>query len=273
MAELQHQQLLDRLLPGVLAAGKTILLHRERGLIVERKADGSPVSSADREAEAILLSALAHAAPGIPVVGEEGSSGSGVPKGSARFFLVDALDGTKGFVAGRNDFTVNIGLIEHGAPVFGIVYAPAQGWLFATAGARTSVEARIEPGASAGGPVQLDPQPIRTSPPDPTALRAVVSSSHPGPVADFLSSFGVAHVRRLSSSLKFCLVARGEADLYPRLGETSAWDTAAGQAILVAAGGVVTTRDALPLAYRADPSDWNNPPFVAWGDSGLVRPF
>jgi 3'(2'), 5'-bisphosphate nucleotidase len=274
MAALDHHTLLRGLLPAVMTAAQAIMRHRAQGLLVERKADGSPVSAADREAESIILAGLAEVAPGVLVIAEEaiGSSAVSAPLPASRFFLVDPLDGTKSYIAGLDDFTINIGLVENGAPVFGIVYAPALGRLFATADASTAIEARVELSLSSADLQQLESRRIRTRPPGSGNMQAVASRSHPSPGMErLLRDLGVSHVRRLGSSLKFCLVASGEADLYPRLGETSAWDTAAGHAVLLAAGGVVTTLDGDVLTYGTRGSDWNNPPFMAWAHSSLVR--
>jgi 3'(2'), 5'-bisphosphate nucleotidase len=266
MLELDHAALADRLLPSMAAAGAVLLARRQAGVRVEYKRDGSPVTAADREAEAILIEALANAAPDVPILAEEARSSGEAPTLGPRLFLVDPLDGTREFIAGSDDFTVNIGLVEAGQPVFGLVLAPALGRLFATLGSHTSVEARLAPGRSAESLAELAFHAIATSEPDAAALRIVASRSHGSPQLEtFLARIRGASVRRLGSSVKFCLIACGEADVYPRFGPTSAWDTAAGHAVLIAAGGLVTTAAGEPLDYASLERTHVNPPFIAWG--------
>jgi 3'(2'), 5'-bisphosphate nucleotidase len=266
MFRLDHADLADRLLPSLTAAGARLLAHRRAGFKVEVKQDGSPVTIADREAEAIVLEGLAAAAPGVPVLAEEtGLIGPALP-GGRWLFLVDALDGTREFVGGTDDFTVNVGLIDAGRPVFGMVLAPAWGRLFATLGARRAVEVPFTPEDAVGRLGDLACRDIATVKPDLNALRIVASRSRRTPDLDrFVAEHPGTSVRRVGSSVKFCLVACGEADVYHRFGETSAWDTAAGHAVLVAAGGLVTTADGRPLDYAGIAHTHNNPPFIAWG--------
>lgn len=266
MFALDHARLADRLLPWLAEAGAALLRRRQAGVAVEIKHDGSPVTAADREAEAILLNGLAAAAPDVPVLAEEALSAGRAPPHGAQVFLVDALDGTREFIAGSDDFTINIGLIEAGQPVFGLVLAPALARLFATLGPRRAVEARLAPGQQAGSFAELGFRAIATSEPDMAALRVLASRSHGSPELDaFLARNRLRLVRRLGSSVKFCLVACGEADIYPRFGATSAWDTAAGHAVLVAAGGLMTTAAGAPLDYASLGTAYRNPPFIAWG--------
>lgn len=242
-----------------LEAGAAILAiygREQRG--VEAKADASPVTDADRAADAILVAGLEAAYPDIPVVTEERAETHGLGAG-ATHFLVDPLDGTKEFVKRRGDFTVNVALIEDGRPTAGIVLAPARGRLFRTAAGGGAVEqpaARGEAGEA---------QPIRTAEADMAALRVVASKSHRDADTDaYIARYAVAEAVSAGSSLKFCLVAAGEADLYPRLGPTMEWDTAAGQAVLEAAGGrVVRFEDHAPLGYGRP--DRRNPRFLAAG--------
>lgn len=266
MFELDHADLADRLLPSLAAAGALLLAHRQAGVTVEVKADGSPVTRADREAEAILIEALAAAAPGVPVLAEETCGTAPLSPPGAQLFLVDALDGTREFVAGSDDFTVNIGLIESGQPVFGLVLAPALGRLFATLGSRHAVEAPLAARKIAQAFAELAYHDIATVEPDLAALRFLASRSHGSPGLDrFLAQHRASSVRRLGSSIKFCLIACGEADVYPRFGPTSAWDTVAGHAVLLAAGGLVTTIVGQPLDYLGLARSHINPPFIAWG--------
>lgn len=266
-----HSRLADALLAAVLSAGEAILHHRRAGVAVETKSDASPLTAADREAEAIIMNALATAEPGVPVVAEEAASAGALPAIGAAFFLVDPLDGTREFVAGSDDFTVNIGFVVDGVPQFGMIYAPALGRLFATTGTECAVEAALPPGASVSDLAALRAEPIRTREPEPGRLTAVASRSHRTlDLEHFLTRLPVSEQKSIGSSLKFCLVARGEADLYPRLGPTSEWDTAAGHAIVTAAGGAVTRLDGTPLTYGRASARYCNPDFVAWGRRSLL---
>jgi len=269
-----HGRLADQLLTAVIEAGAAIMRHRRNGFSVERKADESPVTAADRDAEEIILAALAKAAPGVPVVAEEAMSRGENSAAGHAFFLVDPLDGTKEFVKGGTDFTVNIGLIVDRTPVFGMIYAPAIDQLTMTLGADRAVEVRISPDAEPAGLSSLQLTKIRTREPDPERLVAVGSRSHKTAGDDaFKTDPRITGYQEIGSSLKFWLVARGEADIYPRFGPTSEWDTAAGHAIVLAAGGVVTGPDNAPLTYGKAESRFLNPPFTVWGRRSLIALF
>jgi 3'(2'), 5'-bisphosphate nucleotidase len=272
MAGFDHERLLNALLPFVLRAAEAIMQHRAAGVSAEWKRDGSPVSAADREAESILVEGLGRTAPDIPVVAEE-SSGAAAPAACGPlFFLVDPLDGTRDYLAGGDEFTINVGLIENRMPVFGIVYAPAIGRLFATRASGHAIEVRVEPATRPGEVNALGARPLVTRLPGPANLRAVASRSHRHPgLANVLSALGIGPARPVGSSLKFGLLAAGEADVYPRIGQTSAWDTAAGHAVLLSAGGLVTKLNGEPLQYPDREADWNNPPFIAWARPELAR--
>jgi 3'(2'),5'-bisphosphate nucleotidase len=255
--------ILDAAVATSIAAGAAILDVRRRGLKVERKEDHSPVTDADRAAEAIIAVRLAAVAPGVPMIGEEGVYEGRVPPTGEAFFLVDPLDGTREFVAGGNDFTVNIGLVVEGAPTLGVIYLPASGKLFAAVVGEGAWRAEVKDGAVA------ERQAIRTRRPG-AVLDVVASRSHRSPETEaFIARFNVGHLVHRGSSLKFCAVAEGKADLYPRLGTTMQWDTAAGDAILRAAGGQVVTLDGRPLTYGPGPARgpdaFRNPWFVACG--------
>lgn len=265
-------RLADALLPAVLKAGRIEMAYYNDGVEVEHKADSSPVTAADREAEAVLVEALGKAAPGIPVIAEEASAAGHRPAIGDTFFLVDPLDGTREFIAKRGEFTINIGLIEKGEPVFGIVYAPALARLFATLGPAHSVAAEVPPPATAARFAELGVRRIFAREADPTRLVAVASRSHRAPETDaYLARFKVADYKPAGSSLKFCLLAEGAADVYPRHGTTAEWDTAAGHAVLAAAGGHVLTMVGQPLRYGKVERMFLNPHFVAWGRR-VVRP-
>ena len=247
-----------------LEAGASILTVYEAGPTVCYKDDRSPVTEADELAEAIILDRLAAAFPHIPVVAEEAVASGCVPDISCgRFFLVDPLDGTKEFINRRDDFTVNIALIEGGVPVAGIVYAPAQRCAYVADEGRAE---KLVFGASVLGQRQSIRVRARGA-----VMTAVASRSHCSLETEaFLAGHGVTDYTSVGSSLKFCLLAEGRADVYPRFGRTMEWDTAAGNAVLNAAGGSVVRLDGSRLSYgkmkQADDSDFANPHFVAWAD-------
>ncbi len=253
--------LVDAISALALEAGAAALAIYESDFVVDAKSDASPVTEADRLGEEIILRGLIRLAPHIPTLAEEAASEGKIPALGREFFLVDPLDGTKEFVTKTGDFTVNIALIRDGRPVLGVVYAPAIGKLYAgIAGAGASL-AHVEGGKA--GPFQ----PISARKVPPRALIAVASRSHRGPETDaFLSTLDVADFAAAGSSLKFCLIAEGLADVYPRLGRTMEWDTGAGQAVLDAAGGrVVVFGCDEPLCYGKKHRGFDNPHFIAWG--------
>ncbi len=265
------RRLVEALLPAVLAAGRIEMRHFAAGVTVETKADATPVTVADHEAEAVLIEGLRHAAPGVPIIAEEAVAAGKVPVIGDAFFLVDPLDGTRAFIKRSPEFTVNIGLIERKRPVFGIIYAPALQLFFATLGPGQAVEAQIAPDAEGVKLSDCQLKPLHTRKPDPNALVAFASRSHAAESTEaFLERLPIVEKRKASSSLKFCLIARGEADLYARLGQTSEWDTAAGHAILEAAGGSITTTDGGELAYGKWEAGYANPQFVAWAREPLL---
>jgi len=246
--------LLDELARIARRAGATIMEVYRSDFQARAKDDASPVTEADERAEAVIVAALGQLTPDIPVVAEEAVAAGQVPVVGDEFWLVDPLDGTKEFIGRNGEFTVNIALVQHGVPVAGVVYAPALDRLFAGA---------------AGGPAwteqagQRQPLRVRTAPGQ--GLTVVGSRSHGDAAAleGFLAGRCVAQMRPAGSSLKFCLVAAGEADLYPRLGRTMEWDIAAGHAVVAAAGGRVECLDGAPLRYGKP--GFENPHFVAWG--------
>jgi 3'(2'), 5'-bisphosphate nucleotidase len=252
--------LLPTLVEIALAAGVEIERIYAEGCEAEEKEDGSPVTIADRHAEAIILERLAAAFPEIPVLAEEEAAAGRIPALGRIFFCVDPLDGTRGFVQRSGEFTVNIGLIEDGRPAAGVIYAPDPKLLYY--GARGEGAFRVRGGG--------DPEPIRPRA-RPASLIAVGSRSHESHgTAARSAHLGIAEFVASSSSLKFCLVAEGTADVYPRHGQTAEWDTAAGQAILEAAGGRVMAldedgRETGPLSYGKIEARFLNPPFIAWG--------
>jgi 3'(2'), 5'-bisphosphate nucleotidase len=274
---LEFAALADALLPAVLEAGALEMRYFGSGVTVDHKSDASPVTAADQEAEAIILAALHRIAPNIPVIAEEAASAGHIPTIGNEFFLVDPLDGTREFISGSEDFTVNIALVRNGSPYFGIVYAPATGQLFIGLGDTYQPEAAIQVDVPHGVTnvrhlAELHPRPIQCRTPDLAALTVVSSRSHrTAEVEEFLSPFNVTERRHVGSSLKFVTVARGDADLYPRIGSINEWDTAAGHAVLVAAGGAVTTFDGQPLTYGKVAAKFLNPDFIAWGSADLAK--
>ncbi|HZZ89468.1 MAG TPA: 3'(2'),5'-bisphosphate nucleotidase CysQ [Caulobacteraceae bacterium] len=240
----------------VAEAGRLILPLWNSGLTVTAKADESPVTEADRRGEALILAGLASRFPGVPVISEEDASEFGTPDQiGPRFFLVDPLDGTKAFIRGDPHFTVNIGLIDHGQPVAGAVGAPASGELWKTT--RDGVVKR-----RGDGPFEL----VRPRPwPQGEAL-ALISHTMKVETADALAAqYGFHRREPMDSSIKFCRIAEGAADIYPRHGTTMEWDTAAGHAVLIAAGGQVTTPDGAPFVYGKASEGFKNGWFVARG--------
>jgi 3'(2'),5'-bisphosphate nucleotidase len=226
------------------------------------KDDASPVTEADRLGEEIILAGLRSAFPATPILAEEEAASAAVPHLGSEFFLVDPLDGTKEFISRNGEFTVNIALIRDGRPVIGVVYAPALGKLF-EGGLGIGARRRSVDAAGGLGPCEK----ITTRKPPPSGLVAVASRSHRSPETDdFLKTLNVADFATAGSSLKFCLIAEGSADVYPRLGRTMEWDTGAGQAVLEAAGGVVLIHGCeTPLRYGKQDRGFDNPSFVAWG--------
>ncbi len=249
---MNHTALTEQLVAIALPAGEAIMDVYNKTPEAELKSDGSPVTEADKAAEKIILAGLQQCAPDIPVVSEENEESHRM-NAPERFFLVDPLDGTKEFLRhdGNGSFTVNIALIENGSPVLGVVYAPALDRLFV--GTRGHGASETKNGESKPISVRKNPS---------TGLVAVASRSHLDEKTDqWLKDQDINQTVSIGSSLKFCLVACGEADIYPRFGQTMEWDTAAGHAVLLAAGGVVTTPENAAFGYGKP--DFRNGPFIA----------
>ena len=246
-------------------AGAAIMAHYAGPTEVERKDDDSPVTKADRDAEVVILDALKEFAPSIPVVSEETAADRTAPLGP-RFFLVDPLDGTKEFIKKRTDFTVNVALIEEGFPRFGLVYAPARSLLAVTTADGVAVEAELSPDAAGADLNALEQKRLHARKGDPGGLTALVSLSHLDPETEkFLEGLTIAGRSGAGSSVKFLEIARGNADVYPRFGPTMEWDTAAGQAVLEAAGGHVVDAKGARFRYGKTQDGLRNPSFIAWG--------
>ncbi len=254
---------------AALAAGPAVMEVYDHGCGVRAKGDGSPVTIADQRAEAIVCESLARAVPPMPVVAEE-STAEGKPVAVAeRFLLVDPLDGTKEFIARNVEFTINVALIDKGRPIAGAVYAPALARLWFGGEAAHVCQAAV----GAGLPERRAWRPIRARP-APGALICLASRSHADAATEaFLQRLPIAERLTRGSSLKFCVIAEGETDVYPRFGPTMEWDTAAGDAVLRAAGGVVVDSAGAPLAYGKTGSGLRNGAFVAWGDGTAAGRF
>ena len=247
------------LLPLAREAGAAIMRVYATDFEARAKEDASPVTEADLAADRIIVAGLEAAFPDISVITEERASTHNAAKAGALFFLIDPLDGTKEFVKRGGDFTVNIALTQNGVPMRGVVYAPAIDRMFWTADDGTAWQ---QDGGAA-------PRKIAVSQPDNAALNVVASKSHRDKATDdYIARYQVADFKSAGSSLKFCLLAAGEADLYPRLGPTMEWDTAAGDAILRAAGGFVERMEGGPLLYGK--SDLHNPHFIAYAKGVIL---
>ena len=257
--------MLEILILAALRAGEAISqIYAAPDCGAVKKADGSAVTHADLAAEAIILDILRQHFPQIPVIAEEAAAAGQVPDCGARFFLVDPLDGTREFLSRNGEFTVNIALIDACQPVMGVVSAPALGQIFAGAAQSGARHGHIHEGAVTGW------EPIHVRRPGFDGLEVIASRSHLSKdTEEFIARFAVKSLLPAGSSLKFCRLAEGVADLYPRLSRTMEWDTAAGDAVLRAAGGTVCTLDGAPLQYgkrgQAGDADYANPWFVAAG--------
>jgi len=257
------RQLVAELSSTISAAGAAILAARRASLNVRAKADDSPVTSADHAAEAVMLEGVARVLPGVPVISEEaGCAHSSI---SGMFVLIDPLDGTRELLAGRDEFTINLAIIESGRPQLGIIAAPARGLIWrgiVGAGAE-----RVRLGAGEPASAASDRVDIRTRPGPRAGLVALVSRSHlEAQTEALLARLPTARRVACGSAIKFCLLAQGEADIYPRLSTTCEWDIAAGEAIVAAAGGLMTTPAGQAVVYGRMDREFRVPGFVAWGD-------
>lgn len=251
------QDLVEQVLAIAVEAGDAIMAVYGRDFSVELKDDHSPLTEADKAAHAVIVRGLERLPVQLPTLSEEDVEGfSGVSEGG-RYWLVDPLDGTKEFVKRNDEFTVNIALIDNGRPVLGVVTAPALGVAYMAAegvGAFKLVRDGLRHAIRVSG-----------KPPAGAAWRVMGSRSHASPkLAKWLDALGLHTVQPMGSSLKFCLIAEGKADVYPRLGPTCLWDSAAAHAVVHQAGGRVVNLKGEPLSY-ANPSEILNPNFVVWG--------
>ena len=257
---MQAPSSIQQLIDIALEAGREIMTVYDRHFDCRQKADLSPVTEADELAERIILARLAQADPATPVISEEAASAGRIPEVKTdQFYLVDPLDGTKEFISRNGEFTINIALISGGTPKCGVVYAPAAGRLFwGDVDQRLAGQARMtENGLSPFSPIH-----VRTCPQEGAVV--VASRSHrDSETENYLQTLRVSKLIVAGSSLKFCLIASGEADVYPRFGRTMEWDTAAGHAVVLAAGGsVVVATDGQPLTYGKRQRGLDNPSFI-----------
>jgi 3'(2'),5'-bisphosphate nucleotidase len=253
-----------------LAAGVAVMTEYSGACRSRLKSDASPVTAADERAEAVILDHLAARAEPIAVIAEESAARGGVAAIGADFVLVDPLDGTKEFLARNGEFTVNIALISQGAPVAGAVYAPALERLWFAGDSAFACAAPA--GARLPEPQRWTRLRCRSAPSE--GLVALVSRSHGDTATEtFLAKLPILERRATGSSLKFCALAEGEADVYPRFGATMEWDTAAGEAVLRAAGGLVVAADRGLFRYGKVETGFRNAGFIAWGDANLAARF
>jgi 3'(2'), 5'-bisphosphate nucleotidase len=257
--------LLDELTSIVSAAAAAIIAACAGSLDTRTKADLTPVTAADHAAEAVILEGLARLLPDTCVVSEEAVGRALPDRIPDRFVLVDPLDGTRELVAGRDEFTINLAIVDGGRPRLGIVAAPAHGLLWRGIEGSGAERLRLSPGAPANA--AQGHSIIRTRPAPRAGLVAAVSRSHLDPQTEaLLARLPIAARHACGSALKFCQIAEGSADVYPRFSPTCEWDVAAGHAVLAAAGGVVTTPEGAPLRYGRIAENFRVPAFVAWGD-------
>jgi 3'(2'), 5'-bisphosphate nucleotidase len=261
-------RVLDILTELASRAAAAILELRSPSLAVRTKADVSPVTAADEAAQAIILDGLRQHLDGLPIVSEEAEHRGMLP--GPRFALVDPLDGTKEFISGRDDFTVNIALIDGGQPRLGVVGAPAMGLIWRGVVGGAAERLQLAPGKPPEAATERIA--IRARPAPAAGLTAAVSRSHLDPVTvEFLAGLSVKEQISAGSAVKFCRIAEGSADVYPRFGTTCEWDIAAGHAVVMAAGGLVTMPDGGALSYGHGERDFRVPGFIAWGDPAAAK--
>jgi 3'(2'), 5'-bisphosphate nucleotidase len=252
-ADLTPKALLELMMTAAIAASSTIMDVYSRPILATHKADGSPVTEADARAETAIIGYLRQT--GIPVLAEESAAAGEIPQLGDRFFVVDPLDGTKEFLKRNGEFTVNIALVERGRPVLGVVIAPATGAAF-WGGPEGAFAGRVV------ADTLVDTHPIRVDLSGPVRIVASRSHGHAA-LTELCRTMAVESDVSVGSSLKFCLLAQGDAQLYPRFTPTCEWDTAAGQAVLEAAGGAVLTISGEPLGYGNPETKFLNPFFAA----------
>jgi 3'(2'), 5'-bisphosphate nucleotidase len=256
--------LLDELTLIISRAAAEIMRVRASALSTRLKPDQSPVTTADEASETVITEGLSRLLPGTAIVSEE-TGMTGAKEIGTRFVLVDPLDGTRELLAGRDEFTVNIAILDNGAPTIGLVAAPVPGLIWRGIAGRGAERMRLEPGAAASAARERIA--IHTRPWQEKAPVAAVSRSHLDPATTaFLARWPHAQRIAAGSAIKFCRLAEGEADVYPRLSPTYEWDVAAGHAVLAAAGGIVLAPGNGPIVYGRTPGKFLVPGFIAWGD-------
>lgn len=259
------RSLISPLVDLAVKAGREILSVRAAGADVHTKDDLSPVTDADIRAEAILLEGLSVLLPGVSILAEECASRGILPQATDTFLAVDPLDGTREFISGRPEYTVNIGLVVAGRPLLGVLHAPSMGRTYWGLVGEGAARALHTVGAM---PAETDFSAITTRRPSSTPPVALTSRGHNDEATEsFLNVLGCVERQRIGSSLKFALVAEGSADLYARFGNTMEWDTAAGDAIVTAAGGIVTDPFDTPLSYGQAQAGYRNGALIAWGEA------
>ncbi len=255
--------LIEPLTELVARAGAAVLAVDRRTMIRSEKADGSPVTEADMAADRVIAEGLARLLPEIQTLSEERTHLAQLPTGSS-FFLIDPLDGTKEFLAGRDEFTVNLALVTDGVPLLGIVGAPALNFIWRGLVGRGAERLAVSGGALSSPPAPIHTRKLRA---DGAPWIAAVSRSHGDErIEAFIDARPGGLRKSLGSAVKFCRVAEGEVDIYPRLAPTREWDVAAGHAIVTAAGGKVTDSTGAALRFGAGANDFIVPEFIAWGD-------
>ena len=265
--EVLNPKLIDDLTCLVSRAAAEVIRIQNSPPSTRQKSDGTPVTAADEASEAILLEGLTRLLPGIPVISEE-AGGPTVAPGST-FVLVDPLDGTREFVAGRGEFTINLAVIRDGSPLAGWIAAPAQKRIWRGIAGQGAERLHLAPDPP---PAEAQCVPIRTRTAECGQLIAMVSRSHADAATEtFLARFPNVKKIACGSAIKFCRLAEGYADIYPRLGPTSEWDVAAGDALLCAAGGRITDPQGAPLVYGRSDQNLRIPAFIAWGDPAMIK--
>ncbi len=271
LEEPQYRYMAMTLLAVAQQAGAAILDIYRSEHNVRFKADRSPVTDADEASERIVCAALSKHWPAFPVIAEEQAAEGNLPPAGEFFFLVDPLDGTKEFLKFNGEFTINIALIAGNRPVFGLIYAPDKSDCYVTLSPGAACRCTLHPSHNPPEPQELDFTPLTGEPQASRGPMAIVSRSHQKPeTTAFLQKLGNPTTLTLGSALKFCVLARGDADVYPRFGPTSEWDTAAGQAILEAAGGCVLTPAGEPFLYGKREGGFVNGAFIAWRRAGAA---
>ena len=262
--DLHSQPLLDALTAVAVRAAQTILGFAAAP-VVRLKMDGSPVTAADEAAEALILEELARILPGVPVISEEAVGRGHIPTLGDTFVLVDPLDGTREFIAGRPEYTVNIAIVVNGLPMLGVIATPPDGLIWRGVVGKGAERLIVPPGGAFDASVKTVPIHARRA--SAEGLVAALSRSYPDPATNaFVDRLPGAKRRTCGSSVKFCWLAEGSADVYPRLAPPNEWDIAAGHAIVLAAGGAMIRTDGEAFRYGAADRKFRAPAFIAWGD-------